>query len=50
MQQNLEQCIVDLSMFIQQQGSTMEINDLKILQRELKTLEDKLIELIDSVS
>lgn len=50
MQQNLEQCITDLSMIIQQEGHTMPKEDLKTLKKELEKFDTKLIELIDSVS
>ena len=50
MPDKLEQCILDLSMLIQQEGHTMPKEDLKVLQGELKKFDTKLIELIDSVS
>lgn len=50
MQQNLEQCIADLHMIIQQDGKDMSQNELKTLKKELEKLETELATLIDSVS
>ena len=50
MQDKLEQCIMDLSMLIQQEAHTMSKNELTVLKNELVKMETKLITLIDEVS